>query len=93
MAKKRAPVAKRSGKGRKRPASSRKKPSLGQSLVANADTIALVLVALSGLLILDITARPVDNPGYLRQLAGWGALPIVFSILLVSLGVLIRHSM
>ena len=59
-------------------------------LAANAETIALIGVVVSGFLAVDLANGDAASPALLRQLCGVGAWPMVVIVLGFSLAVLAR---
>ena len=64
-----------------------------KTLAANAETIALIALVVVGLLFVDFVRRGDEaTAGPVRQLFGWGGLPILLAAVLVVLGVLARQT-
>ena len=79
--------------GSKRKSSSRKGGgSWRESLQANAELLALILLVLSGLLLVDSLNREGDAVGIMRRLVGWSAMPVLVVLMAISLGVLLRQA-
>ena len=77
----------------------RKKPevqktgSVRSALAANAETIALVVLVVIGLLLVDFVQRGEDAaPGPMRQVFGWAALPVLLTAIFITLAVLVRQA-
>ncbi|MCB9155217.1 MAG: DNA translocase FtsK [Caldilineae bacterium] len=64
-----------------------------KTLAANAEIIALIALVVVGLLFVDFVRRGEEAAaGPVRQLFGWGGLPILLAAALVVLGVLARQT-